>query len=148
MPLWYLELRVGIKFIETCAASCEPHAELDPNSVAHSTSTADLPSVLTEVMQPWVDVIESAVVGMGQDVMKVAAEAVISLQRRVVMTSDLESIIANARLASDNLGISLDQDDSDPSKLRSEALTALKALILPLHEARPNERAKGLGLGW
>lgn len=120
----------------------------DVNGEDAGSSKADLPSALAEVMRPWIDVVESATAGMGQDVMKVAAEAVMSLERRVVTMSDLENIIADARLASDNLGISLDQDGSDPSRPRSEALAALNALILPLREARPNERAKGLGLDW
>jgi len=116
--------------------------------MGQSPSTADLPAVLAEAVQPWIDVVEAASFGMGQDVMRVAAEAVIGLQERVVMTPDLESVIADARLASDELGISLDREGFDPSKSRAGALAALNALILPLHEARPNERAKGLGHGW
>ena len=116
--------------------------------MGHSPSTAALPAVLAEAAQPWIDVVKVAPAGMGQDVMRVAAEAVVSLQGQVVMTSDLESVIADARLASDELGISLNREGFDPSKPRAGALAALNALILPLHEARPNERAKGLGLSW
>ena len=114
----------------------------DVNGADAASSTADLPSVLAEVVQPWIDVVESATVGMGQGVMKVAAEAVMGLQRGLVMKSDLEDIIADARLASDNLGISLDRDGSDLSKLRLEALAALDALVVSLRETRPHEHAK------
>ncbi|MBE7159049.1 MAG: hypothetical protein INR62_11560, partial [Rhodospirillales bacterium] len=69
--------------------------------MGHLPGTADLPAVLAEVVQPWIDVLEAATAGMGQDVMRVAAEAVMGLQRRAVMTPDLERVIADARLASD-----------------------------------------------
>ena len=116
--------------------------------MGHSPSTADLPAVLAEVVQPWIDVVKVAPAGMGQDVMRVAAEAVVGLQERVVMTPDLERVIADARLASDELGISLDREGFDPSQSRADAQAALNALVTLLREAQPNERAKGLGLGW
>ena len=116
--------------------------------MGYSPSTADLPAVLAKVVQLWIDVVEAAAVGMGQDVMRVAAEAVIGLQERVVMTPDLERVIADARLASDDLGISLDREGFDPSQSRADALAALNVLITLLRDTRPNERAMGLGRGW
>ncbi|MCJ2101032.1 hypothetical protein [Methylobacterium sp. E-046] len=64
------------------------------------------------------------------------------------MTADLERVIADARLASDELGIRLDREGFEVSRSRADALAAFNVLITLLREARPNERAKGLGLGW
>ncbi|MCJ2020517.1 hypothetical protein MKK84_24320 [Methylobacterium sp. E-065] len=109
-----------------------------------SANKINLPSVLTDIMQPWIDVVEIAAAGMGLNVMKVAAEVVMSLQRLIVVTQDLENLIAEARLASDNLGISLNQDGTDHSKPRIEAMQGLDALIMQLREAKLNDQAKGL----
>lgn len=99
-------------------------------------------------MRPWVGIIETAPTGMGAEVMAAAANASLSLGRRIVMTPAFEAAIADARLASDTLGISLDRQGTTSVKARAAAVLALEALIMLLREARPNERAKGLGLGW
>lgn len=105
---------------------------------AHPNATG-LPPVVTKAVQPWIDGIEAAMPGMGLDVMRIAADAFTSLQQHVMMTPDLEGVIAQARLASDNLGISLNQDDGDHTKSRAEALAALDAMIDLLRRARLNE---------
>lgn len=102
-------------------------------------SPTGLPPVLAGAVQPWIDGVEAAVVGMGLDVMRIAAHAFMILQQHVAITPDLEGVIANARLASDNLGISLNQDDGDHAKPRAEALAALDAMIESLRGARLSE---------
>ena len=102
-------------------------------------SANGLPPVVTKVVQSWIDGTEAAMPGMGLDVMRIAADAFISLQQHVMMTPDLEGVIAQARLASDNLGISLNLDDSDHTRSRAEALAALNAMIESLRGARLNE---------
>lgn len=114
--------------------------------MGQSLSIADLPSALAEAVQPWILVVETAPAGMGRSVMRVAADAVMILQRRLVMTPDLERAVSDARLAADELGISLDRDGFDVSRRRPDALAALGALIMQLRTARLNEHAKGPGL--
>lgn len=99
-------------------------------------------------MRPWIGIIETAPLGMGAEVRAATANAGLSLGRRIVMTPAIEAVIADARLASDTLGISLNRQGSASVRPRAAAVLALEALIAQLHEARPNERAKGLGLGW
>ena len=116
-------------------------AEINEGMALRSSrpSATGLPPVVTKAVQPWIDGTEAAMPGMGLDVMRIAADAFISLQQHVMMTPDLEGVIAQARLASDNLGISLNQDDSDHTRSRAEALAALDAMIEKLREARLNE---------
>ncbi len=102
-------------------------------------SPTGLPPVLAGAVQPWIDGVEAAVLGMGLDVMRIAADAFVILQQHVAITPDLEGVIANARLASDNLGISLNQGDGDHTRSRTEALAALDAMIESLRGARPSE---------
>lgn len=127
-------------------APCSPQADAELKLMGQSLSIADLPSALAEAVQPWILVVETAPAGMGRSVMRVAADAVMILQRRLVMTPDLERAVSDARLAADELGISLDRDGFDVSRRRPDALAALGALIMQLRTARLNEHAKGPGL--
>lgn len=113
--------------------------------MGQSPSIADLPSALAEAIQPWILVVEAAPAGMGRSVMRVAAEVVMILQRRLMMTPDLERAIADARHAADELGISLDRDGFDVSKRRADALVALDGLIMRLRTAQINDHSEGAG---
>jgi hypothetical protein len=110
--------------------------------MGQSLSTADLPSALAKAVQHWIGVVEAAPARTGQAVMRVAAEAVMILQRRPVMTPDLERAIADARFAADELGISLDRDGIEVSQPRAKALAALDGLIMLLREARLRREGK------
>ena len=116
--------------------------------MAQTLSTDDLPAPLGSVMRPWISIIETSPMGMGAEVMAAAANASLSLKQRIVLTPELDSAIAKARLASDDLGISLDKRGGVAVTARAAALRALETLIAGLREAQPNELAKRLGLGW
>lgn len=76
------------------------------------------------------------------------ADAIMSLRRRIVLTPPLDTAVDDARIAATILADKLDRKDTVPSIAKAEAMTALGALVSWLHGAQPNERAKGLGLGW
>ena len=116
--------------------------------MANTLSPTDLPAPLGSAMRPWIGIIETAPMGMGAEVMAAAANASLSLSQRIVPTPALDKAIAEARLASDTLGISLDKRGGVAVKARIAALRALEGLIAELRDARASERAKGLGLGW
>ena len=116
--------------------------------MAQTLNIDDLPAPLGSAMRPWISIIETAPMGMGAEVMAAAANASLSLRQRIIPTPTLDNAIAEARLASDNLGISLDKQGGVAVTARAAALRALETLIAELREAQPSERAKGLGLGW
>jgi hypothetical protein len=124
------------------AARYNPHADAELKLMGQSSSTADLPPALAKAVQHWIGVVEAAPAGTGQAVMRVAAEAVMILQRRLVMTPDLERTFAEARFAADELGISLDRDGIEVSQPRANALAALDGLIMLLREARLRREGK------
>jgi hypothetical protein len=107
-----------------------------------------LSAPLTLIMRPWCGVLETALAGMGENVRITAENASVSLWRRVVMLPPIECGLATALSASAIFAAELNKRDPIPGEARSDALRALDALIVLLHEARPNARAQGLGLGW
>ncbi|MGU3666238.1 hypothetical protein ACLBX9_18795 [Methylobacterium sp. A49B] len=100
------------------------------------------------IMRPWVGVLAAAQPGMGENVRVTAGNASTSLWRRVVMLPPIERGLAKALSDSELLAVALDKEGASPSEARLDALFALNVLIALLREARPNARAKGLGLGW
>lgn len=111
-------------------------------------STNGLPGPLADAMRPWIGVVETATFGMGEEVRNTAVSATLSLLRRIVLTPPLEDAIENARLATSSLASILDLNGPMPITARPDARDALEALIVWLRTAKPNERAKGLGLAW
>lgn len=109
---------------------------------------SELPAPLALILRPWGGVLETAPAGMGENVRTVAANAAASLWRRVVMMPPIEQGLAKALSASAELAAELNQGDPSPASVRNQALGAFDTLVALLHEARPNARAKGLGLGW
>jgi hypothetical protein len=113
-----------------------------------TVDVSGLSAPLALIMRPWGGVLETAPPGMGENVRATAQNASVSLWRRVVMLPPIERGLAQALSASAVLAAALDKEDAIASEARSDALRALEALIVLLHEARPNARAQGLGLGW
>lgn len=109
---------------------------------------SELPALLALILRPWGGVLETAAAGMGENVRTVAANAAASLWRRVVMMPPIEQGLAKALSASAELAAELNQGDPSPASVRNQALGAFDTLVALLREARPNARAKGLGLGW
>lgn len=109
---------------------------------------SELPAPLALILQPWGGVLETAPVGMGESVRTVAANASASLWRRVVMMPPIEQGLARALSASAELAVELNGGRASQASIRNQALAAFDTLIALLREARPNARAKGLGLGW
>jgi hypothetical protein len=107
-----------------------------------------LPVTLALIIRPWGGVLQTAPPGMGENVRVTVGNASTSLWRRVIMLPKLERGLAEALSASAVLANTLDKEGTTASEARSDALLALDALIVLLHDARPNARAMGLGLGW
>ena len=115
----------------------------------HGTiDVSGLPGPIALILRPWGGVLQTALPGMGEDVRATADNASASLWRRVVMLPPLEGALAKALFASELLAAALDREGASTSEARLDALFALDGLIVLLHQARPNARAKGLGLGW
>lgn len=109
---------------------------------------SELPAPLALILRPWGDTLETAPVGMGENVRTVAENASASLWRRVVMMPPIEQGLAKALSASAELAAELNQHDPSPASARNRALGDFDTLVALLLGARPNARAKGLGLGW
>lgn len=109
---------------------------------------SELPAALALILRPWGGVLETASIGMGENIRAVAAIASASLWRRVVMMPPIEQGLARALSASTELAAELNGEHASQPSVRTQALAAFDALIALLLEARPNARAKGLGLGW
>lgn len=108
---------------------------------------AGLPSVLDAIMKPWVDAIESTGLGMGSVIAGAAVSTAQSINRRVVVTSDLSGYLAEARNASEALAQKLDRQTPAPDE-RKAALAALAVLIDKLRLSKPSESTRALGLDW
>lgn len=109
---------------------------------------SELPAPLALILRPWGGALETAPIGMGETVRTVATNASASLWRRVVMMPAIEQGLARALSASAELAAELNQHNPSPTSVRNQALAAFDTLVALLREARPNARAKGLGLGW
>ncbi|QEE37612.1 MULTISPECIES: hypothetical protein [unclassified Methylobacterium] len=116
--------------------------------MSRTLSTDDLPLPLVCALQPWIDAVETATLGMGEEVRTVAEVACAGLHRRVVMTAPIETAIEDARIATSVLASVLDWKGAVPATARPNAVAALQALIVWLQSARPNERTIALGLDW
>lgn len=108
---------------------------------------AGLPSVIDAIVKPWLDAVESTGLGMGTVVTNAVVSATMSIDRRVVVTPDLSSYVAEARNASESLAQKLDRQIAAPDE-RKAALAALAVLTDKLRLSEPSESTRALGLGW
>lgn len=106
-----------------------------------------LPSVIDAIMKPWIDAIESTGLGMGSVVANAAVSATMSINRRVVVTSELSGYLAEARKASEALAQALDRHKSTTAE-RKAALAALAVLTDKLRLSKPSDSTRSLGLNW
>ena len=109
---------------------------------------SELPAPLELILRPWGGALETASVGMGENVRTAAANASAGLWRRVVMMPLIEQELGKALSASAELAAELNRRSPQTTDIRNHALRAFDDLTALLREARPNARAKGLGLGW
>ena len=121
--------------------------EAEVYSMQEIPDLAGLPSVIDAIVKPWIDAIESTSLGMGSVVANAVVSATMSINRRVVVTSDLLGYLAEARSASEALAQALDRHKSTTAE-RKAALAALAVLTEKLHLAKPSESTRALGLGW
>ncbi|GJE14266.1 hypothetical protein FOHLNKBM_5339 [Methylobacterium longum] len=99
-----------------------------------------LPPQIVPVVRSWVAAVEAASRRMGDELRVTAEDAIASLRGRIVMTAPLEATLIKSNLATLVLANKLDRRATLPSKERTEALTALNALIVELRNAKPKER--------
>ncbi|MCJ2071407.1 hypothetical protein MKK75_21850 [Methylobacterium sp. J-030] len=110
--------------------------------------TSDLPPVLSKLLAPWLEAIETSEIGMGDHVTAIAAHSFMSLLHRIEMTPMLERSLVDARAATDTLAAVLDYKRAVPLRVRRAARHAIAAVIEALRDATPNAVTKELGLGW
>ena len=106
-----------------------------------------LPSVIDAIIKPWIDAVESTGLGMGSVVATTVVSATLSINRRIIVTADLSSYLAEARSASEALAQKLDRQAPAPDE-RKAALAALAVLIDKLRLSEPSDSTRALGLGW
>ena len=121
--------------------------ETEAGSMRQIPDLTGLPSVLDALMKPWIDAVESTGLGMGSVIANAAVSTAMSLDRRVIVTSDIMGYLAEARSASEILAQKLDQQTPAPNE-RKAALAALAVLIDKLRLSEPSESTRALGLGW
>jgi hypothetical protein len=122
-------------------------AEVEAGSMRQTPDLTGLPSVIDAIVKPWVDAVESTGLGMGSVVASAVVSATLSINRRVMITSDLSGYLAEARNASEALAQKLDRQMPAPDE-RKTALAALAVLTDKLRISKPSDSTRALGLGW
>ena len=120
----------------------------DKEKMTRLLSLKMLPIAVAEAIKPWLGVVDAFPLCPDQVLRTTVASAITNLRRRVIVTDRLEIDLERAQnatvaLAGDErwIGVASSSD-------KDEAIAALNSLIIALLDAKPNGRAKGLGLDW
>lgn len=121
---------------------------IDKEKMTRLLSLKMLPIAVAEAIEPWLGVVDAFPSCSDRVLRSTVASAITNIRRRVVVSDRLEMHLERAQnatvtLAGDEIwiGVALSSD-------KDEAIVALNSLIIALLDAKPNGRARGLGLDW
>ncbi|WP_139234244.1 hypothetical protein [Methylobacterium pseudosasicola] len=121
---------------------------IDKGKMTRLLSLKMLPIAVAETIEPWLAVVDAFPSCSDRVLRTTVASAITNIRRRVVVSDRLEMDLERAQ----NATIALAGDERwigvASSSDKDEAIVALNTLIISLLDAKPNGRAKDLGLDW